>query len=574
MIAGEAEPDMDVVLSMQNSTNTAEARTLKETVMQAYPLTGYSGGGIALSPDGERLAFNAYLNGSWSPVVMNLATAQSAVFSGERGYPEWSPDGQKIAWLNLDTESIEVMDPESGVFAVLTDGFYQEWYPKWSPDGSKIAFETDRGGSWNIWVKDTASGELKQLSAGSGAYPSWSPDGGKIAFWSSGELRVLEMETGSETVLGQYDPCDIDWSPEGSFISFVSSSDGQGHLVRADGSGVARISATGDSPVSVARWLASGNSLIYHDGRSLYQYSLKDGKTELLAQNGMISELFMSKSGLFGYGDPFDHQSILYQIKGRFEVRGVPLSTGPNIVQATATDASGTAGLPSEGITVVFDRDSLPDLEVAGDDVFIYPAYPLEGQDALVNLVVWNRGDSALRDVSADVYLWDSLGNITLIKSVTIPFLDRESGEVIGVSVDTAGKAGSNTLIAVVDPRNVLAERDEDNNLAMKEIFIATHEGVTMTTTTDSLQYLVNQDVKITVDLRNAGADRTGTLETVIKDSSGLITASLDPVTVVMPYASQNISTLFWNTGVSYAGAYRVETVLKDGAETDRKSVV
>jgi len=113
------------------------------------------------------------------------------------GYrPTWSPDGQQIAFIarepttdNADIEAeiashvadqlvsnIYFGDINDGKISRLTqfDGSLTE-NPVWSPDGNYIAFNSTAGGNGvDIWVIETQSGKLNQVTHGASAlHPTW-----------------------------------------------------------------------------------------------------------------------------------------------------------------------------------------------------------------------------------------------------------------------------------------------------------------------------------------------------------------------------------------------------------------
>src|SRR5207249_9352221 len=56
----------------------------------------------------------------------------------------------------------------------------------WSPDGRFIAYSSNRGGKFDIWMRQVSGGDPVQITKGSGHnwQPDWSPDGKYIAYRS------------------------------------------------------------------------------------------------------------------------------------------------------------------------------------------------------------------------------------------------------------------------------------------------------------------------------------------------------------------------------------------------------
>jgi len=135
----------------------------------------------------------------------------------------------------------------------LTDDPATDALPRWSRDGRWIYFTSDRSGNWQIYRVRPAGGEPERVRRN--AYTEWqvepSPDGTRIAFLSNKEgaehLFVMDLSTGAERVLARHGNGTImgnpSWSPDGSKIVFSSNwrIGHQIYLVNADGSGERRL---------------------------------------------------------------------------------------------------------------------------------------------------------------------------------------------------------------------------------------------------------------------------------------------------------------------------------------------
>ena len=92
------------------------------------------------------------------------------------------------------------MDIDGANVSRLTDGEGEAVNPEWSPDGQHIAFAWTRGyapGNYNIFIMDVATRKYDQLTHGAGRNesPSWAPDGRHVVFSSNrnGSLQIWTM---------------------------------------------------------------------------------------------------------------------------------------------------------------------------------------------------------------------------------------------------------------------------------------------------------------------------------------------------------------------------------------------
>jgi Tol biopolymer transport system component len=202
------------------------------------------------SPDGRRLAFStASPPGSYTvgPAAQSqIRTVASdgtdsrivVAIPGENIFPEWSPDGELIAFTAATNGAgkISVVRPDGTGLRTVGAQTDDARAASWSPDGAHLAFAAvDWTANFEIhlWVVQRDGSGLRRVvdadvvSLETG--PSWSPDGVHIAFERKGiatiaangsDLRQLSATDGC--TIGNMD-CDTSpvWSPDGRSIAFV-----------------------------------------------------------------------------------------------------------------------------------------------------------------------------------------------------------------------------------------------------------------------------------------------------------------------------------------------------------------
>jgi Tol biopolymer transport system component len=163
-------------------------------------------------------------------------------------FPDWSPDGSKIAFTGgSETGSdLYVMRSDGSDVTLVTGGPGDEYQPAWSPDGSRIAFAFDdladpafRSGVAIMDPDGSARTDLVVHENENVQSPLWSPDGTRIAFTGFGEdgLRpdafVMAADGSGVTKLGGGPMMALPWTPDGRRL-LVSK---EGSLVTVDPDG-------------------------------------------------------------------------------------------------------------------------------------------------------------------------------------------------------------------------------------------------------------------------------------------------------------------------------------------------
>ncbi|MEJ2697679.1 MAG: Ig-like domain-containing protein [Candidatus Sulfobium sp.] len=567
-VDGEADPAYPVEL-YRNGVLVGSTMPNDKNVVRSFPLP--STAAVFVSPDGGKV-FYSYDGSLW---LENLASGDSKRTTLTNiSSVAWSPDGKKIAYLYYDYyhhSRIGVYDIDEDVSSDLTEDLsVTEQYPSWSSDGSKIAYVSDKGGHYNLWLKDISTGTFTQLT--SGLYPSapsLSPDGTKIAYAFNLVPYLLDVKTGSTIQIGaSSDNKTFSWSLDGKRILFMGGTENNYYNLFVFDTSTNSTTQITDTPDYKywPLWCPDGKSVLY-EVRDTNSYSiviayLDNEEHDIHLISGLpYCYITRTRSGAITCSLNDNLLDFFYP-KGYFSFNDSRLGTGDNTFEVVSSDASGSER-KSPQISVLFDNSQTPDMSVRENDIFVSPAFPQPGQGVTVNVGVRNTGVVDLNDVDVDVYLLDPDGNVQPLKSETIPMIAAGSEELIVLDWGGSPVPGKYTIMAVADPTNSIEESDETNNVATKDIFVVTGDKIIMTTTSGSDKYHSDRPVNIDINLVNPGIEKTVTITTSIEDTQRNVVSPLDTRSIDLPYGVQDVP-LTWNTGTTMAGDYVIHVVLAD----------
>lgn len=240
---------------------------LRETTLMAQPF------------DARRME----LSGEPQPIAESLDSfpiANYALFSvsdtGALVYRTRSTDKLVLTWFDQSGNAAGSVG-EPGVYAD----------PAISPDGTRVAAALELNGARDLWILDTVRGTSTRFTfdSSNNSNPVWSPDGKSIAFSSarSGQTKMyVKPADGSseERLLSDHEGAPTDWSRDGKFLLFTSSSPGtSGDIWLLPEPG--RPSATARPVPILATKFNEGQARFSPDGRWIAYASLESGSAEV-----------------------------------------------------------------------------------------------------------------------------------------------------------------------------------------------------------------------------------------------------------------------------------------------------
>jgi Tol biopolymer transport system component len=232
------------------------------------------------SPDGTKIAFRAGRENAAEIYTINADGTGLAqlTFNSVKDYsPAWSADGSRIAFASNKNDpngcvnlfgcnvDIFVMPATGGSAVQVTVGSGSESFPEFSPDGSRIAYTSDTGGVYAVYTVNLGTLAVTKLTPDSlrAGLADWSPDGTKIVFSTNwypckkpkickSDIHVMNVNGGGITKLTDTfgDNLWPAWSPQGDKIVFghnnLQQKPQQIYVINPDGTGLTRITHTND----------------------------------------------------------------------------------------------------------------------------------------------------------------------------------------------------------------------------------------------------------------------------------------------------------------------------------------
>jgi serine/threonine protein kinase/Tol biopolymer transport system component len=167
---------------------------------------------MRVSPDGKWLLYDSNLTGDYEIFRVPVSGGRSerlTIAPSDEFAPDLSKDGRYLTYFSWRTKSrdIFVQPLDGGPLEQVTNTPSQESYPVWAPDGRTLVFfdQADNQGAFRglFFTRRDSAGrwETPQLLREGTWKGSWSPDGRFLAYARRGGVEVWSADSGQSRVV-------------------------------------------------------------------------------------------------------------------------------------------------------------------------------------------------------------------------------------------------------------------------------------------------------------------------------------------------------------------------------------
>ncbi len=176
----------------------------------------------------------------------------------------------------------------------LTNNAFEDRYASYSPDGEEVLFESNRDGTWEIYLMDKNGQNTQQLTStiADSRRPSWHPNGKKILFESNRngkqELFTYTLGNGKTKMLAdktiEGELLFASYSPKGDKIAVsLKQSEDKSHIILLNQKGKFLKKITNNEKRNYyPKWSSDGTEIIYFSRKDtnnqddeIYRYNLE-----------------------------------------------------------------------------------------------------------------------------------------------------------------------------------------------------------------------------------------------------------------------------------------------------------
>ncbi len=222
--------------------------------IDGYTPTGHGWGrGLNAGSFDTSLSFARFPSGLLRVTLSNLTIAgETLTWQGQ-----WSPSTPRIDLPANQT-------PIPGLCLAADSLAKLQPAPPALSNGKVLVYEKLDTGKWGLMLY-TLDGSLKQVVVTNGNWGALSPDGSKVAYSASDNgIHLVDVNTMTEQVIQNASGFNIQWSPDGTQIAYISMGNGavnSAFIAKVDGTMVRQVSKL--SYETIVGWSPDGAQLYF-----------------------------------------------------------------------------------------------------------------------------------------------------------------------------------------------------------------------------------------------------------------------------------------------------------------------
>lgn len=225
----------------------------------------------SVSPDGSKLAFTTYVEGTPKIYIHSLETGRRLTFYNQEASlnltANFTPDGKSVLYASSITGRSQIYqaDLDGRNLRRISYSRSIDVDPNVNPKtGASIAYVSDPQGTPQVYLMDMDGANSRRISGGGGdaVQPSWDPQGETIAFsWTRGfepgNYNIFLMQVATQKLVqlthGAGRNESPSWAPSGTHIVFMSNRSGGTQIwtMKADGTQLKRLTTQGRNQLPV-----------------------------------------------------------------------------------------------------------------------------------------------------------------------------------------------------------------------------------------------------------------------------------------------------------------------------------
>jgi len=231
----------------------------------------------AWSPNGEELV-SVKGKEIWITSAKGTNEKKLAAVKGRPFSPRFSPDGKQIRFsvsdVEMNTTALWEVGRDGSNLHEMLAGWTKEHAVccgVWSRDGKSYIFQATQNSPTTIttlWALPESGSEPKQLTSGPMSFGSPWPAGESDKIWALGVKPTAELvkydaaQQNYEKVLSGISATDVDFSPDGKWVSYVAIPDGTLWRSRSDGSERMQLTFAPER-AALPRWAPDSKQIAY-----------------------------------------------------------------------------------------------------------------------------------------------------------------------------------------------------------------------------------------------------------------------------------------------------------------------